>query len=92
MLPVSIKCLTPIGTGDFLRRHQITKFANIIVSLNLSPDTQECQGSLHCLDEGYSGTVTFSCEAGLESNQPSLEQEDRAGPKRVGQKKTMKFT
>jgi len=70
----------------------MTTFANIIVLLNLSPDMQECQGPLQSLDEGYSGAVTFNCEAGLDSNQPSLEQEDRAGPQRVGQKKTMRFT
>lgn len=74
-----------------MRPPQITKFANIIVSLNLTPD-MECQGSVCSLDDGYSGAVTFNCEADLEGNEPSLVQEDRAGPKRVGQKKTMKFT
>ena len=58
MLIVSSKCLTPIGTRGFLRPSQMPMFANVIVSVNLSPSMPECQGFLQFLDEGYSGAMT----------------------------------
>lgn len=58
MLIVSSKCLTPIGTRGLLRPSQMPVFANVIVSVNLSPSMLECQGFLQSLDEGYSGAMT----------------------------------
>lgn len=76
----------PTGTRDFLKPSQIPTFAKITVSLNLSPNMQERQGSLHSLGNSYSGAVIFICEADLESNQPSLEQERQVWPQEGGSK------
>lgn len=57
MLTVSSKYLTPRETRGFLRASQMPKFANIIVSMNLSLNMPLCRGFLQSLDEGYPGAM-----------------------------------
>lgn len=56
MLTVSSKYLTPRETRGF-ETSQMPKFANIIVSMNLSLNKPFCQGFLQSLDEGYPGAM-----------------------------------